>query len=228
MSSISDFIRFSNPIIYAGTQDSDSANDFQSFLSTVYFLDVPIIAPPTDFTGITTLDQFLNGNDIFLIGGPIANSASLFFQNNLQAALTGAGLQSLSFSTGDGTNFGNNAPLVNIGDNSNSFTLSRTDDPPGSITDTAIILMLQGTTNSLIYIAGIRDLGTATALFMLKWATLDPSLWPNKYGDVSTLTDWQTVFSSNNTVIVDFTISQNQNSLNLAEYINQIQNNGLV
>lgn len=228
MSSISDFLTtFNSPIIYCNqTQDSAA---LLSYLVTSFGLTATLQVPPPTTT-VSNLDEFLNGNDIILIGGPIANTASQTVQDSLQAELAAIGLQSLSFTTAelDGTVYGDKSPQISIVNANGTFVFGRSEDVNDTIADQAVVLRLQGTTNSLLYVAGIRDFGTAVAFHVLYWIQQDSSSWPTElFGNVSTLADWKTTFASNAAVIIQFYIPADMNEANLSDFIAYINANGI-
>jgi hypothetical protein len=167
--------------------------------------------------GYSNLDNFLLGQDAFIIGGPIVNNGGYLFQptqNQIsslaQPALTNIGISTLNFTTGnslDGHLFGSQAPQLTI----NSTTYSRTNNNNTTITDYAVIAVVQSAaTNNLIYVAGIRNLGTMLASLIMWYVS---GAYPYFFSDTSTFTAWQNALSSNSIVVVEFTIPYAQNNL---------------
>ena len=222
MSILNYILDLNNPIIYKNTTDADIMSEVFTRFSKPFEVQSPPVS--ADFS---SLDNLLGGRDMIVIGGPMVNSIALGIQSNLanfQTELTAAGVQSLSFSTGAaiGDAFGSGAPSLTFTNSNGTFSYVRSEDSINQIADYAVIVMLRGTTHRLLYIAGVRDFGTAIAMFILDWATRDNSTWPSNYGNVSTLTDWKTALGSTNSIIVEFNVDFKQNSNNVVQYVNDL------
>lgn len=171
-------------------------------------LDPPSIPTMTSFS---TMDSFLAGSDVVIIGGPIVNNAAIIFQNSTtiaQPALSDIGLHSVSFSTGGSLNgnlFGASAPQLTVV-NATTTTYSRS-LLGSTVTDYAVIVGLQSVGGrNCLYTAGIREFGTKLLAYMIEAAInfgIGPSTW--HWSDPSTVAAWRAAFSSNSAFVISFT-----------------------
>ena len=231
---ISNFvIDFNNPIIFSSSTDSADLAILTTALDSMSF-SYELQSPFPNSLDFSSLDNMLAGRDVIIVGGPLTNAVAAGFQNNLQSTLSGIGVTNLSFSLGslDGTQVATNAPTLSVTNGIGTFVLSRDrNDVNGTISDWAFIVRVDGTTNSLLYIAGIRDQGTAAALFVLDWATKlnAESIWP--YSDASQLTRWKSSLSTGNSFLIQFKTPSSEaldlNNSVLDDFIGSLNENSL-
>lgn len=199
------------------------------------------VAPtvPPDMSSFVSLDSFLlqsglTGSASVVIGGPIidstvipiANNPAMLFQNAstiAHSALSAIGLQYASFTTSpslDGKLLGSSAPELTINNGTTTTTYSRS-ETGGVITDYAVIIALDGTSRRLLYVAGIRDLGTLVAANMLYYvATRFSSTW--RFTDTSTRDSWTSAFSGGSAFVIQFTIPSGLNDQDLGTFNNSM------
>ena len=221
-------LALTNPIIYRNPV-SDVSD--LTILTRIYDRNgsLPYEIRDPESRNFSTLDSMLNGRDIIIVGGPRANSVALGFQQNLQSIWTGTSVTQLSLSPPnsflDGSGFDNAAPSLSVTTSSSSFSHTRTLLNSGTkIQDYAVLAQFSGTTNKLIYVAGIRDFGTAFALFVLDWK--ERSAAPGNVVDDSTRNLWKAVLATSNPVVMSFKIPVSMNSTSLSSFVNYMDTNG--
>lgn len=162
----------------------------------------------------SNLDSFLTaGQDVILSGGPIFNSMSndILFQSTLNSNIVNTEATDIFFTVaGDGLLLGTSSPELFIRNQNSSvpFSLERT-STPGFISDYAIIFKLTGTSRGLLFIAGIRDFGTAVAAYVLNnvflgegTSTVNPVI----------LRLWTSIFNNSSAIVVKFTMPSSVNN----------------
>lgn len=231
------------PVIYRNPVDDAAATSsiisiLDRFGKTYEIVDIPLTF---DFSSI---DNLLNGRDTIVLGGPIVNRFSHGLQNSwrywipdpIYPQLEAAGAVEVIFSSPtffdlpaffDGTQTSDTgAPDVIFGDTVTLDRYSRTRSlDETTYTDYAVMLYLRGTTNNLLFIAGIRDFGTLAGLFILDWITRDPIEWP--YGLPNPVAGWQTHFTAKDAGLIQFDLSSLINTISSEDFRTIINSAGI-
>lgn len=215
---------FAVPRIFADDTIDATAN---SLMQTIFLEErsLALTVNPPELRNVADLDNFLAGQDVILIGGPIDNSMSeaLLDASNLilSSSVSNTEAEQIRFSlSGDGVLFGNAAPQLFIQNKNNPtglFTLERHLNG-SNIIDYAVIFQLTGSTNRLLFIAGIRDFGTAVSLYILdnvRKGTLS-SVNPGILGL------WTNMLNNQMAIIVKFSIPSSSNTSDTASVISGI------
>lgn len=204
---------FNSPAIF-GASSVDSVP--VGLLENLYFEEKGLsgIAFNPEIRNITDLDNFLGGQDLLCVGGPIFNSMSsdLLSENTLKSNVDETEAIEILFSTtGDGVLLGASAPQMFVKNQNipaGYYTFERTQNGP-HIEDYAVIFQLIGTTNRLIMIAGIRDFGTAVAAYILDEVRKGEGVSgvPAKI-----LRLWTSILNTQKAVVVKFSIDNADNT----------------
>lgn len=234
-----------NPIIYRNSVDDSVATSYMTSIldrlgKTYTVSDAPAIS---DYT---SLDSLIAGRDTIVIGGPIVNRMAhdmqgnwLYFDPNrggLYPSLNAAGGTEITFSAQaffdtppglDGTKLSPEpaTPDVLFWDSTISLDRFSRADSSGTITDHAVVVLLRGGTNNLLYVAGVRDFGTLAGLFLLDWTSNNAGSWP--YGAPNPVSAWQTYFSTHDIALVRFTYSDTLNTVTASAFKTELDTNGL-
>lgn len=206
---------FTNPVLYYNAGDSSTAAVLSTLLTQLHLTPTngnPAASPPST----ASLDAFLGSEDVILIGGPKATTYGLALQQKLITPIWDVNeLNFLNLVNSNGRLTDPNSPAISVSNNYGNFTLKRKANK-GTITDYAIIARATGTTHSLLYVAGIRDFGTALAVRVLNLVQ-NPALWSAVFGPKSVLLAWTAALNTYSTVAISFPISQSINYLTEVE-----------
>lgn len=219
-----DFVpQFLNPkIIRVSGKDAEAS----SRLDTVFSRESnPAATNNPGSRSTTSLDAFLNNEDLMIVGGPITDSlaANLMDVANLQDSISSTEAVSIDFTrSGDGAALGTLAPYITITNQNGSFTLQR-HVQLSNIIDYAVILTLKGSTSRLVLVGGIRDFGTAVGAYLLDHARQGSSS-PLPANLVSS---WVSKLCDHKAIVVRFVIPVVQNGDTTAAILSSIDSNSI-
>jgi hypothetical protein len=205
-----------NPFLYYNAGDSSTGTVMSALLTQLSFtptLGSPTASPPS----VANLDAFLGSEDVILIGGPKATTYTLALQQQLYPSVFDVNeLNFLNIVSSNGRFTAPNSAAISVSNDYGNFTLKRNANNE-IITDYAIIAKATGTTRRLMYIAGIRDIGTALAVRILNLVQ-NPSLWSVPFGPKSILYGWTDILNTYSSVAISFQINSQINYLSEVEF----------
>jgi hypothetical protein len=165
--------------------------------------------------------DFVNATELVLVGSSFSNGDvdQLETESNLED-LNSYGLLdkgiAVDFQTrgqGAGREFGVDAPRIHVVNSNGDYLVERFESPAGTVNDYAVILGYRVGDKTLYVVAGIRDIGTRAAAFVMANSS-----------DVK----YSTVFGQTNAILVHATYSTAVNTAGLGSYTPAIADIGIM